>query len=592
MMHGMYRRVANRRSLLAITLALLLFAASGCAWVAYTLIDGGEAAFSHSIAVVKPNGGEVWHVGNLEEIQWEVRDAGSTVGIEYSTNSGTSWTAIITSTENDGAQLWTIPGDASEACRVRVTSTEYPATSDSSDEDFEIAPRSSDPYITVTAPNGREIWEAGTQQTVRWTGRDAGDFVSIQYSIDGGASWSTVTERTRNDGAAEWVPPNSSSSACLIRVTSVARPDAQDISNEMFEIAAGGVSGQIVVLSPNGGENWYSGDEHMIVWTSSDAGDHVRIDYVTTDYGSEWREIVAATPNDGSYLWLVSSYPGQHLVRISSTTQPDVFDTSDSFFWVNAGPGVAPFFEITVTSPNGGERWSSGTEQTIEWTSRNTDAPVRVDYSVDGGSLWTPISLSTPNDGRLVWVVPERVSTRCLIRVASTEDPADDCSDGLFEIWRPAVADPIRNPSFETAEDWINDYPDECRRIDTATGGRRGVAVTDGQAAFMIRTDTWHGLTPRSIYQDGVDLSGVDRLVFDWTACDEHVYGGGVVRVWFDDALLWESEIWEGTAEYDYQQHLDQSVDVSSVNHVGRLRLEAETSSDWIEVIFDNLRIE
>jgi hypothetical protein len=43
------------------------------------------------------------------------------VNIDYSTNGGSSWTAIVSGTANDGSHAWTVPSTATTQGRVRVS---------------------------------------------------------------------------------------------------------------------------------------------------------------------------------------------------------------------------------------------------------------------------------------------------------------------------------------------------------------------------------------------------------------------------------------------------------------------------------------
>jgi len=98
-----------------------------------------EVTDQRSLTVSSPNGGETWSSGQTEAINWTSTSAGSTVTIEISRNSGSTWSTITASTENDGAYDWVVEDPTSEDCRVRVTSIAYPSVADSSDGDFTIA---------------------------------------------------------------------------------------------------------------------------------------------------------------------------------------------------------------------------------------------------------------------------------------------------------------------------------------------------------------------------------------------------------------------------------------------------------------------
>jgi len=90
---------------------------------------------------------------------------------------------------------------------------------------------------------------------------------------------------------------------------------------------------------------------------------------------------------------------------------------------------------ITVTSPNGGENWNSGTSHNITWTSTGTIANVNIDYSTNSGGSWSPVAANTTNDGTQPWTVPSTPSTTCLVRVSDAAN-ADtlDTSDAVFTI--------------------------------------------------------------------------------------------------------------------------------------------------------------
>jgi len=154
----------------------------------------------------------------------------------------------------------------------------------------------------------------------------------------------------------------------------------------------------------------------------------------------------------------------------------------------------------------------------------------------------------------------------------------------------PGFSQDIREPSFETVTHWSNPSPNECHRICRSTAEERAIGITKGDYAYVIRADTWHGLTPRCIYQEGVDLTAIESIVFDWTACDEHMFGSAVVQIRFGDRVIWKHGIWEGNREYDYTCHTAERIDVSSITGKDRLTLELNTTSDWAEVIFDNFR--
>ena len=89
---------------------------------------------------------------------------------------------------------------------------------------------------------------------------------------------------------------------------------------------------------------------------------------------------------------------------------------------------------VTVTSPNGGESWTTSSARTITWTSSNV-ANVRVEYTLNG-STWTTLSSSTSaSAGSLSWTLPATASTTARVRVTDTSNSSiTDTSNATFSI--------------------------------------------------------------------------------------------------------------------------------------------------------------
>jgi len=93
---------------------------------------------------------------------------------------------------------------------------------------------------------------------------------------------------------------------------------------------------------------------------------------------------------------------------------------------------------ISVTQPNGGENWATGSAQTVTWDRDNNMGRVRIDLSTDGGASWWDVTdgAYTENDGEFLYIPkPGDVSESCLIQVVSVENPnVYDKSDTEFSI--------------------------------------------------------------------------------------------------------------------------------------------------------------
>jgi len=186
--------------------------------------------------------------------------------------------------------------------------------------------------ITVTSPNGGEIWYSGLEKNITWyTVGEVGN-VRIELSTDNGASWQVIAEETENDGLFTWIVPDITSTTCLIRISEADDGVPSDTSDFIFVILHEPV---IILTSPNGGEEWPVGSIQEIRWiTGSAAVGDVRIEY-STDSGSTWTEIVDRTENDGVFEWEIPDTPStQCLVRISEAEDGNPADISDAPFTI------------------------------------------------------------------------------------------------------------------------------------------------------------------------------------------------------------------------------------------------------------------
>jgi hypothetical protein len=103
---------------------------------------------------------------------------------------------------------------------------------------------SSLPKVTVVSPDSGELWIAGASDTIRWEAMDDNgiDSVSIHLSLDGGSSYpDTIARGEPDDSAYAWVPPDTFSTTCRIKVIvwDAAENRAEDESDHDFLIAHG-----------------------------------------------------------------------------------------------------------------------------------------------------------------------------------------------------------------------------------------------------------------------------------------------------------------------------------------------------------------
>lgn len=388
--------------------------------------DVSDAVFSISsnvnLTVTAPNGGEVWYTGTSQNITWNSSNGGPNVNIELSRDNGSTWTSLVQGTENDGVWSYNVSGSVSQICLVRITDPTG-GVSDVSDAVFEI---NLPPAVTVTSPNGGEVFDIGDVYPITWTSQNTSGAVKIQVSRNNGATWGTIADSTEDDGQFDWTVGGPSSQNCLIKVMDYGGA-AEDQSDAVFIIQ---VKPSITVLTPNGGETVNAGSVLGITWISANAGGVVNIE-VSRDNGASWETIISNKNDNGKYSWTVTEpVTNNALIRVSAPggTPSDV---SDGVFTILATP------TITVVEPNGGEVLTIGDGYNILWSNTNFNNDVKIEISRDGGSSWETITDSTENDGDYKWDIVGPPSTNCLVRVSDLAGGPSDVSDAVFTVQEP-----------------------------------------------------------------------------------------------------------------------------------------------------------
>ena len=140
-----------------------------------------------SITVTSPNGGESWTVGTSQNITWT--SAGThpvgNINIDYSIDSGTNWTSVVTGTPNDGTYSWTIPNTPSTNCLVRVREIDDCPT-DTSNAVFTIVAAVLETVSAPTTPSGPASGTTGTSYSYSTGGSVSSFGHTVQYLFDWG----------------------------------------------------------------------------------------------------------------------------------------------------------------------------------------------------------------------------------------------------------------------------------------------------------------------------------------------------------------------------------------------------------------------
>ncbi|MCX6564566.1 MAG: SBBP repeat-containing protein [Candidatus Aminicenantes bacterium] len=292
--------------------------------------------------------------------------------------------------------------------------------------------------VLVTAPNGGEIWAAGSVRNITWRAIGTIANVKLQYSTDRGANWTTIVASTTNTGTYAWTVPDASSVNGLVRVSDAANAAAFDVSDAAFTL----VGMSITVTAPNGGEIWAAGSMHALTWTTTGTIANVKLEY-STDGGANWTTIIASSLNVGEFAWQWFMAASTNCrVRVSDASNPAVSDTSDASFTIfipapptirlskirldfgaQSGGVVTQSQSVIVSNTGGGTlNWSAHSSQTwlaVTPASGTGTAVIQMSVNPAGlaaGSYTGTITVSDPNATNS----PQAINVGLMVKAAGT----------------------------------------------------------------------------------------------------------------------------------------------------------------------------
>ncbi len=345
------------------------------------------------------------------------------------------------------------------------------------------------PVVNLTAPNGGEVWKAGATRSIQWTASDnvGVSAIDIDWSTDGGASWSPIAAGLVHLGLYAWTVPNTPTTTARVRVTArdAAGNFGSDSSSTDFTVdrwiitataGAGGTiapagavpvlqgSNQAFTIAPAAGQHvagvlvdgaavgalaGYTFNfvvaNHTIA--ASFAPDSVALQVTTVGAGT-----VSRTPDLPSYPFgtpvrlLAVPDAGWGFAGWSGDTAGTVVNGDTLFVTVDGARSITATFAdaaaplVALLAPVGGERWRVGDLRRIRWTATDNVGvdSVQLEVSYHGaGGPWETLLASGAAVDSLDWVVPDLLTDSALVRVTALDlalHAGVAVSDSVFHI--------------------------------------------------------------------------------------------------------------------------------------------------------------
>ena len=202
-------------------------------------VDAPDLA-APAVALLAPAGGERWAAGGAYDVRWQASDAVgvTSVTLLLSRDGGATYPQTLAAgLANTGSWTWQTPSQPAGNLKVRAVARDAAenAGQDESDAVFALVDLYR-PGVLVLAPNGGEIFAAGTPVAVAWSAADNVGVAAVDVflSTDGGATFpDTVAVGLPNSGAWTWPAARRFSNACrlLVRARDAAGNAGADTSN-------------------------------------------------------------------------------------------------------------------------------------------------------------------------------------------------------------------------------------------------------------------------------------------------------------------------------------------------------------------------
>ncbi|MDZ7265347.1 MAG: choice-of-anchor D domain-containing protein, partial [candidate division KSB1 bacterium] len=184
--------------------------------------------------------------------------------------------------------------------------------------------------ISVTYPNGGEVWKVGTPYEITWTSDKYVGRVKVEISTTGGTSWWDVTQGTftNNDGGYIYTPVSQNISAsCLFRVTSIESPSATDDSDNKFTILdASSLKHYVAAHVPYGtAVPVIDGDLSDLAWSCVTGTEVLQRGGVPEDYLTPWSNF-----SDNKVTWKALWSSSTNLLYVAIEIQDDIAGAVDN----------------------------------------------------------------------------------------------------------------------------------------------------------------------------------------------------------------------------------------------------------------------
>ncbi len=171
---------------------------------------------------------------------------------------------------------------------------------------------------------------------------------------------------------------------------------------------------------------------------------------------------------------------------------------------------------LKVTTPNGGQKWTTGKSYAVKWSKGSAGKYVRIRL-LKSGKHYRWITKKTPNDGRYVWKIPTSVvaSSNYKIRIQPYGKSGYDNSDRSFSIAKgSSIA--LGNNNAELTGKPIGKNTDKSlwKKVPVMLDGKRAATAYIGRSSADSQTIYWSIQTNNALRKSRYCLLSLDNIAF------------------------------------------------------------------------------
>ena len=273
---------------------------------------------------------KVYDYNDIMRISWKNQYLYDKVGkFYYSVDNGENWLFINEINISEGHLDWEIPNleFGSNQCIIKVLIDEANYDLTNNLNVFQINPA---PFINIV--NNEDTVKTNMPFKIRIKSKNIDNLsYSLYYSLTRGINWTEIKDDIQTVQYLWNVPSIKGYKNILFKI----ELNNDKNINDMIKIPVLEQSANILILEPNGNEEYIANNKIPITWSIKKIYDKTIDLYYSLDGGINWNEIELGVRNSGKYNWSIidkSLNCKECKIKVQSNIDNKIFDVSDGFF--------------------------------------------------------------------------------------------------------------------------------------------------------------------------------------------------------------------------------------------------------------------